>query len=368
MIYENGKPNLVAIVLLSEIVYWYRPTLIRNESTGEVTELKKKFKADKLQRDYHSFAEQFGFSKRQVKEAFDYLEREIGVIDRDFRTIRDKSKVLNNVLYIGLNPELLKRITFEKFHTLLHSNAPPSYISTEEGGALERRSLLHPNVPLSYIPTEEGGTLESKTNTEITTKITPEITTNISTEITTENNRSSQLVSDESPLPKMLQLVVTRKALTDRLNEIQSVYELVKNEPGYSHAEYARLLGKQAIQKACKAKTPEEFHQYLLGALLNNLADQKRRQDIVNAAYPIIEDKLPASILRQREREREREREKVDTNQKTSISVKDDPELNKLLEELRLDLKSKHRPDQGFDFGEEENKDKDLSEVGERPY
>ena len=32
--YENGKPNLIAITLLSDIVYWYRPQEKRDERTG----------------------------------------------------------------------------------------------------------------------------------------------------------------------------------------------------------------------------------------------------------------------------------------------------------------------------------------------
>ena len=38
---ESGKPNLTAIVILADIVYWYRPTEIRDESTGQVVALKK---------------------------------------------------------------------------------------------------------------------------------------------------------------------------------------------------------------------------------------------------------------------------------------------------------------------------------------
>lgn len=35
--FSNGKPHIVAIMVLSEIVYWYRPTVIRDEVTGRVT-------------------------------------------------------------------------------------------------------------------------------------------------------------------------------------------------------------------------------------------------------------------------------------------------------------------------------------------
>ena len=41
---DTGKPNLLAISILSEIVYWYRPTEIRDEISGLTIGYKKKFK------------------------------------------------------------------------------------------------------------------------------------------------------------------------------------------------------------------------------------------------------------------------------------------------------------------------------------
>ena len=49
---ENGHANLNAIVLLSEIVYWYRPTEMKDELSGRLTGMKKKFRDDLLQKDY----------------------------------------------------------------------------------------------------------------------------------------------------------------------------------------------------------------------------------------------------------------------------------------------------------------------------
>ena len=71
--FANGKPNLNAIIILSDIVYWYRPREIRDENTGALVGYEKKFKADLLQRSYQSIADQFGISKRQVKDALDIL-------------------------------------------------------------------------------------------------------------------------------------------------------------------------------------------------------------------------------------------------------------------------------------------------------
>jgi DNA-binding Lrp family transcriptional regulator len=105
---ESGKPDLNAIVVLSEIVYWHRPTVVRDEYSGQVVRVKKKFKSDLLQRSYQSFSDQYGFSKQQVKEAFDRLEK-YGVLKRHFRTIEANNQKYNNVLFI----ELITPVLFE---------------------------------------------------------------------------------------------------------------------------------------------------------------------------------------------------------------------------------------------------------------
>ena len=40
---ENGKPHLLAISILSDIVYWYRPQEIRDENTGHLLRYQKRF-------------------------------------------------------------------------------------------------------------------------------------------------------------------------------------------------------------------------------------------------------------------------------------------------------------------------------------
>lgn len=41
IIRESGKPNLTAIIILADIVYWYKPTEIRDEGTGQVIGVRK---------------------------------------------------------------------------------------------------------------------------------------------------------------------------------------------------------------------------------------------------------------------------------------------------------------------------------------
>lgn len=69
----SGRPDATAIALLSEIVYWYRPTEVRDEHTGALLGYRKRFQGDKLQRSYQAFAEQFGFGKRETADALKRL-------------------------------------------------------------------------------------------------------------------------------------------------------------------------------------------------------------------------------------------------------------------------------------------------------
>ncbi|UYL94207.1 DNA replication initiation protein [Geobacillus phage vB_GthS_PT9.1] len=157
--FNSGKPDVVAIVLLSEIVYWYRPTIVKDEMTGRIKEVRKRFKADLLQRSYESFAEQFGFTKRQVKDALKRLE-DAGLIVREFRDIYASGRVFANTLFIRLNPQKVLEITFGQGGMTLE----------RQGCDVETSGVLRSNV--------RGVTLERQANTKTTTENTTEITTN----------------------------------------------------------------------------------------------------------------------------------------------------------------------------------------------
>ena len=70
---ENGKPYLLAIVILADIVYWYRPSEVRDQGTGHILGWKKKFSEDILRQSYQYYADLFGESKKTVKTAMDKL-------------------------------------------------------------------------------------------------------------------------------------------------------------------------------------------------------------------------------------------------------------------------------------------------------
>ena len=157
--YESGKPNLNAIIILSDIVYWYRPQEVREEKNGQISGYKKKFASDLLQRSYAQISDMFGLSKRQATAAIDFLQT-LGVIRKEFRTVQTAGQVLNNVLFLDIVPERLKELTYppkgDGDGPLSGQDVPP--VTSE----CERVSQ----------PYVTGITLERETNTEISTETT----------------------------------------------------------------------------------------------------------------------------------------------------------------------------------------------------
>lgn len=157
--HPSGKPYLEAIVILSDIVYWYRPTEVRDERTGEVIAYRKRFKADLLQRSYADLAQQFGISKREATNAVVALEK-IGVVRRHLRTIDVNGTKMANVLFLELVPKALLALTCGEV-TPITFKSDTSHV---QKGDLSRSEVT----PLTF---------KSETNTENTTKNTTETST-----------------------------------------------------------------------------------------------------------------------------------------------------------------------------------------------
>ena len=168
----SGRPDATAIALLSEIVYWYRPTEVRDEHTGALLGYRKRFQGDKLQRSYQAFAEQFGFGKRETADALKRL-RDAGFITLDLRTVEMLDGVkCSNILFVGINPQAIAAIT------------TPSSVSPESNSnnAISDTAItLKRNTPRRHNGT--GDTPNVDTNTEITTKTTAESTQKNTTEM-----------------------------------------------------------------------------------------------------------------------------------------------------------------------------------------
>lgn len=208
---DSGKPNLTAIIILADIVYWYKPTELRDENTGQVVAVKKKFKADLLQRSYQQISEQFGISKKEATNAIIFLEK-LGVVKRIFRTVNINGLVVNNVLYLELNVEILKCLTYPQDYSNFHAleaereevaagrlesleDTGGQADTNEKKAVSSQRERVSPlkEIPATFsdrdIPFSGSRYLSfnKATNTETTQKITTETTQGITTEINIED-------------------------------------------------------------------------------------------------------------------------------------------------------------------------------------
>ena len=159
--YPNGTPHNNAIHILADIVYWYRPKEERDEESGQLIGMRKKFKEDLLQRSYKQMAENYGLSKKQVTEAIKALE-EMGLVKRHFRNIKIKGQNVNNILFLELSPKRLYEVTYpEKGTDSPMSPAMNIGVSPEgERGVPESREGSHHK--------ETGISLQVGTNTKNT--------------------------------------------------------------------------------------------------------------------------------------------------------------------------------------------------------
>ena len=234
--YDNGKANLNAIVILSEIVYWYKPTVKRDEITGEIKEWGKKFKRDKLQKNYQSLANQYGLTKRQVQDAVTFLVH-LGVIERELRNIIDEETgvALSNVVFLDINVDRLMELSYPESsdvqNTLSRSNVipVPNVDKTKEKSTDVIPLTLERDTP--YVRTGDTSrfngrtpTLERDTYTYTTTKTTTKTSSSSNQRFDDEEEKAyRELVAENICLPDLMQMAETDK---DR-KRYQMLYEII---------------------------------------------------------------------------------------------------------------------------------------------
>ena len=185
------KSDLLAINILADVVYWHRLAEIRDEATGKIIKYDKKFHGDKLQKSYDSYADQFGSTKRAVKDSVDLLVN-LKLIQRDFEDIKVRGLCLNNVMFLTPIPDNIKDITqvvselintlpspeFTVTETVVLENCTPSYKKMVEGQNETKLSLTSCKNSEGVLRNFVGVSTEiSDTNTEISFKISSEINT-----------------------------------------------------------------------------------------------------------------------------------------------------------------------------------------------
>ena len=206
--FDDNKPDTVAIILLADIIYWYRHTEIRDEISGLTIGYRKKFKADKLQKNYSAMAEQYGFTKRQVQDAMNRLKSK-GIIIIELRTVTTTTgSRLGNVVFIEPVADVINKLT----HPITPESDP------------------------SHVETGEAITFERETNTEITY-----------TENTTNNDNHNGATS-RSALPYQ-KINDVDNSNTDIIHQVVTYYlsvyekEFKEEHPKLKKAQWSRIRG-----------------------------------------------------------------------------------------------------------------------------
>ena len=163
-ILDSGKPDLPAITLLAELVYWYRP--YQTLTKGGRAILKKHFDGDMFQCTAAYFTSKFGFTKDQVRKALKRLE-DAGYIRREYRYIIQQGILRNNVMFIEPVPLAILAITHPE--TTLEITLPEDPQPTPVGDTLS---------PVGDTLSPVGDIFKG---IEITTEISTETTTTTTT-------------------------------------------------------------------------------------------------------------------------------------------------------------------------------------------
>jgi len=157
---DSGRPDLLGAALLADIVYWYRPIVERDETTGQIVRVRKKFKADLLQKSNTALAEKFGVTKKLIREALRRLER-AGLIWRELRVVKAGDLVLSNVQFLGICADKIAEITIS--------------CRGKGGGISQMGNSPCPNgqegFPDTAIPPARLGSTYTQTSTETSQKI-----------------------------------------------------------------------------------------------------------------------------------------------------------------------------------------------------
>lgn len=198
VINENGKVNYLAILLLADIVYWYSPSEIRNETSLEVSYTKRFRDEHYLQRSYEQICQKFNVSKKQARDAIVFLE-EIGVIVRHFRTITTATGPLPNVMFLELIPSVLKDLTYPQ----------------SEGG-------IYKNVDT---PLQKNRDIPTKKHTGVNENVDTNTKTN--TETTTETTTTTKPQTDDSVVVELKEVF---KGLTLSKKDMLSIANAANND------------------------------------------------------------------------------------------------------------------------------------------
>lgn len=266
---KSKKPDLLSMIILADILYWYRPIEVRDEKTGSLIGLKKKFKRDMLQRSIQSFAKQLGVSRRQVSDALRRLS-EKKLIIKELREISTPMGKLGNVLFLAPKIENIAKLQTDI--PLMQSNAQGS---SDDSEYIPLCNEMHKGMPSNA----HGHVIKRGTYTENTTKNT---TTAAAKE--RHENKSPSTADKKTPqlaaaafLKQSVFDTVIGETLTDNQRAIvhHNVFQkLCQQTKISSPKELCQEIEYALLDSNCFRKTGHDFH-YKLNVIKKTIRDGK---------------------------------------------------------------------------------------------
>lgn len=169
------KADRLAIDILSDIVYWYRPYQKRDELTGEVIGWRKKFAENLLRRSPDAFAETLNATVRCIRESMRVLEG-LGLITIILQPVRTPYGVIPNVMHIDINPDAIASISYrvnqQDPETIEKSFLTKWVTRNDEMGNKERRNQEQPATISFTLPDETVQSSIYRDYSEISTETT----------------------------------------------------------------------------------------------------------------------------------------------------------------------------------------------------
>jgi len=107
----SGAPDDIAIQILAEIIYWYRPVEVRDQATAQLVGWRKKFRGDKWQISYAALGKKLNRSKETIRKAC-YRLRDAGLITIDCRIVQTDAGTEPRVTYLAPVPSGVLRATW----------------------------------------------------------------------------------------------------------------------------------------------------------------------------------------------------------------------------------------------------------------
>lgn len=227
---DNGKPYTEAMMVLADIVYWYRPEEVRDPKTGQTIGIKTKLEGQFLRTSYQAMENKFGFTKSALQRIMRRLDA-LGVVTRHFAQIQRGDWIESNVMFLELHPHVLYELTYpsscvEPMDFVENSEEESEIVENSTSEASENRRYLgvckNGATPLQKM--KGGGYKNEDTPLQICTPNIVEISKEIS--LATASPPSLEETSEQNQIQATQQAVEQKPDIGKQAHSFEDFVEL----------------------------------------------------------------------------------------------------------------------------------------------